>query len=67
MSEDSDEDDHPFTLDEEQRKDLKEALSVAFGSNIIRENSKLTKYLADCWQTQASLEESLLALREYYI
>jgi len=40
---------------------------LAFGSTIIRENSKLTKYLADCWQTQATLEESLLALREYYI
>jgi hypothetical protein len=67
MSEDSEEDEHPFTLDEEQRKDLKEALSLAFGSNVIKENSKLTKYLADCWQTQAALEESLLALREYYI
>lgn len=49
MSEDSDDEDQPFYLDDDQKKDLKEALSLAFGANVIKENSKLTKYLADCW------------------
>jgi len=49
ISEDSEDEDQPFFLDEDQKKDLKEALSLAFGANVIKENSKLTKFLADCW------------------
>jgi hypothetical protein len=63
---DSDDDDQVF-FDEDQKKELKEALSLAFGSALVKENSQLTRYLADCWQAQAALEESLIPLREQYI
>lgn len=62
-----DEDQQHVFLDDEQKKELKEALSIAFGTKIVQENSKLTKYLADTWQSQASLEESLLDLRKCYV
>ena len=51
-------------FDEAQRQQLQDALSVAFGNTLIKENSKLTKFLADCWAAQAQLDEALVGLRE---
>lgn len=60
-----DESDEDPEINEDQKQELVNALSLAFGSSLVKENSKLTKFLADTWLAQAQLDESLLELKEY--
>lgn len=43
----------------EIEKEIKEALSMALSTNILKEDSLLTRYIAETWAAQNSLEEAL--------
>lgn len=49
----------------DEKREVMEALSSAFGSCLVKEKSKLTKFLADTWLAHAQLDEALQLLKEH--
>jgi hypothetical protein len=43
----------------EIEKEVKEALSMALSSNLLKEDSLLSRYIAETWAAQNGLEEAL--------
>lgn len=43
---------------------MKDALSVALNSNILKEDSLLTRYIGDTWNSHQSLEDAIFNFKE---
>jgi hypothetical protein len=46
-------------------KEIREAISVALNANILKEDSLLTRYIGDTWESYTNLDEAITNFKEY--
>jgi hypothetical protein len=51
-------------LESSFNKEVKQAINVALNANILKEDSLLTRYIADTWNSYTHLDEAITCFKE---